>query len=577
MVRPWENLISRIPSESTQPALRRLIKAGHLLMSLLTFWPWGAYCHAGVADSAPSTVTIKYRGIRPTDPGGRDGLRNPERGFRTETLIGEQTGRTDGVWGIPAHLWQRVGPGYSDQNWLADIRRFSADGVTLQQAYCYLTEFHDRPISQMKLGLLQRSFDAMRAAGVKCVLRFAYIKDYPAKPDPPDAGRILQHMDQLAPLLKRNADVIHTIEAGFIAAWGEWHYGSHIQDAAQRAILLKKILEITPLSIFVQVRYPGAKTELIPTITSSKYKESTSDTAFTLTPEARIGYHDDGVLTYPKGLDGYVFAREPNQFGDLRNLVKRETNFVPMGGELFWSDQAWYGSGVYTKTFDGLEAACYFRDYHFNIMSIAHSYSEREGKPMSIDRWRTQRITQDDLSKNSLPVSRDWFSDFEGKQVDRTVFDYIRDHLGYRLELQEATFTRQLRAGAKLSAEIGLVNRGFSTLFHSRPAVFVLIDGDGQLTELPQAGVDVRRWFPHNPNDPQHRSLTHKFQYVARLPVSLRPGPYSLGLWMPDPSAKLRKRADYAIRFANGDVPFWTSPDQRYWGVNILGVVIVEK
>lgn len=569
--------MDRNMSVNARSNYRGFIKACPFLLvfAALAFIKAGA--QAGTVDKALSTVTIKYRGIRPTDPGGRDGLRNPERGYRTETLIAEPTGRTDGVWGIPAHLWGRVGPGYCDQNWLADLRRFSADGVTLLQAYCYLTEFHDSPISQAKLTLLQSSFDLMRDAGVKCVLRFAYIKDYPAKPAPPDTARMLQHMSQLAPLLKRNADLIHTIEAGFLSAWGEWHANAHIQDPAQRAVLLKEILKITPPNVLVQVRYPGVKTQLIPLITSQKYREVSKDTAFSILPEARIGYHDDGVLTYPKGMDGYVFAREPVEFGDLRRMVQRETSFVPMGGEFFWSDQGWYGDGVYHRTFDGLEAARYFRDYHFNIMSIAHSYSEREGKPMSIDHWRTQRITSEDLSMKGLPVSRDWFSGFDGKVVDRTVYDYIRDHLGYRIELQEATFSRQLRARSVFRADISLVNRGFSTLYHSRPVVFVLIDGNGRVTELPAADVDVRRWFPHNPDDPQKRALTHKIQYSAHLPSSQKPGHYSLGLWLPDGSARLRKRADYAIRFANGDVPFWASPNQRSWGINVLGVLEVVR
>jgi hypothetical protein len=64
-----------------------------------------------VYDSATELAHVTYRGIRPTDPNGRIGLRNPERGFRTETLIAEPVGRTEGVWGIPAHLRGRVGPG----------------------------------------------------------------------------------------------------------------------------------------------------------------------------------------------------------------------------------------------------------------------------------------------------------------------------------------------------------------------------------------------------------------------------------------------------------------------------------
>ena len=36
-----------------------------------------------------STTTVAYHGIRPTDPKGYVGLRNPDRGFRMETRFGE--------------------------------------------------------------------------------------------------------------------------------------------------------------------------------------------------------------------------------------------------------------------------------------------------------------------------------------------------------------------------------------------------------------------------------------------------------------------------------------------------------
>lgn len=109
--------------------------------------------------------TVEYGGIRTTDPHGLCGLRNPERGFRTETIIAEPTGRTEGVWGIPAHLRRFVGSGFSPMNLVLDIRRFAPDGVTLTQTYCYLTEFHDKPISEEKLNLIRNSFDIMRRIG----------------------------------------------------------------------------------------------------------------------------------------------------------------------------------------------------------------------------------------------------------------------------------------------------------------------------------------------------------------------------------------------------------------------------
>ena len=50
--------------------------------------------------------TVKYHGIRPSDPGGRQGLRNPERGWRIETVIGEPHQRV--FIGPAAHLKGKV-------------------------------------------------------------------------------------------------------------------------------------------------------------------------------------------------------------------------------------------------------------------------------------------------------------------------------------------------------------------------------------------------------------------------------------------------------------------------------------
>ena len=44
---------------------------------------------------------------------------------------------------------------------------------------------------------------------------------------------------------------------------------------------------------------------------------------------------------------------------------------------------------------------------------------------------------------------------------------------------------------------------------------------------------------------------------------------YSLGLWIPDGSARLQYDNRFAIRCANGDTQWWVSPDGKY-GVNIL-------
>ena len=109
-----------------------------------------------------STQTkVVYQGLRPTATDGRRALRNPERGLRFE--IG--TGRLDS---------DEVKHGADAAHW--PFQAWLADGVSVGQGYCYLTQFHDSPISDEKLEAIQRDFDRLRGLrlGAKFLLRFAY-------------------------------------------------------------------------------------------------------------------------------------------------------------------------------------------------------------------------------------------------------------------------------------------------------------------------------------------------------------------------------------------------------------------
>ena len=50
-------------------------------------------------------------------------------------------------------------------------------GMTLMYVGFYLTDFMKGDISQVYLDMIQNSLDAIREAGIKCVLRFAYQND----------------------------------------------------------------------------------------------------------------------------------------------------------------------------------------------------------------------------------------------------------------------------------------------------------------------------------------------------------------------------------------------------------------
>ena len=49
-----------------------------------------------------------------------------------------------------------------------------------------------------------------------------------------------------------------------------------------------------------------------------------------------------------------------------------------------------------------------------------------------------------------------------------------------------------------------------------------------------------------------------------------------LGVWLPDADESMKNDSRYAVRAANGDVPWWTTADGKY-GVNILGTVKISE
>lgn len=558
---------------------------------------------AGVpADHDRSALhEVTFHGIRPSDPGGRCGLPNPERGFRIETLIGEPPGAD--VWGPARHLAGKVSAGYSDDWWRLDARRYHHHGLTLAQTYCYLDRFVDRPISGEKLGSLQRSLDRLRAAGLKALLRFAYEKDVSRKRGP-TFETILAHIDQLAPVIQKNADVIYVLQAGFVGAWGEWHNsGQHLEkDHAKLAAVVARVLDVLPKDRMTQVRVPKYKRWVLsqPVLAPARALDTT--TAFSGTAAARIGFHDDGFLAGKT--DGGTWP-EPPHYANPGNpefdTMTDQSAYVPVDGELFWGDQ---GGKV-----DGLRAAVRMRLHHYSSFSLSHSYSEREGKPYSIDTWMTTPLTADDVKAAKLPLSDGYFEDGSGQPVERTQFEYIRDHLGYRIELRRARFPKTVQLGAPIPIEVELINRGFSVMHNPRPVYLVLINAQGAVAAVSESAGDPRTWQPAGPGDadlgmliarpdnglrdrqpdcpteltrPHSRTASNSSPAVKHClhaeirPAGLaQPGSYLVGLWLPDASAQLKMDPHYAVRVANRDVPWWTSAAGQY-GINVLGAIELQ-
>lgn len=366
-----------------------------------------------------------------------------------------------------------------------------------------LSEALDGPIRPATLALFQRQMDAVRQAGMKVVLRFAYNYTDNAQ----DARRelLIIHLDQLRPYLDRNSDIIAVVQAGFIGSWGEWansrHYGSGTlteQNWRDRKLVFDKLLEVLPENRMVQLRTPDFKYRL------AGAGVLTSKDAFRRTPSARTGHHND------------CFLASKNDWGTYRLLspagpdyLEADTAFVPMGGE--------------TCHYNPPRSDC---DSALREMARFHwSYLNSQFHEEVLKTWQVQ-----------------------GCDVD------IERRLGYRISLRHGIFDRSAIAGGPLHLLLTLQNDGWAAPFNPRAVDLILRNRkDGVAHSIP-LGVEPRLWLPG-------RSIV--LRKTVALPVSLPAGDYDLFLHLPDPAPSLRDRSEYAIRLANGGI--WEASTGYHW------------
>ena len=206
-----------------------------------------------------------------------------------------------------------------------------------------LDNFKDQPLSPEFLDQLQSDFDIVRKAGIKMILRFAYTnrshfgdcpdenKICPPYGDAPERV-VLQHVEQLKPLLQKNADVIAVLQEGFIGIWGENYYTDYFGDASQNGVgkmtdsgwmkrnqFLKLLLNALPQTRMIQVRTPQIKQKYLfgPHANSSSTPLNLRE-AYSGTDASRLGFHNDCFFLHPMTMARTMTMAVPRNRASLR-------------------------------------------------------------------------------------------------------------------------------------------------------------------------------------------------------------------------------------------------------------------
>jgi len=494
---------------------------------------------------------IEFTGIYADEQHGKEGLYNPDRGFRLETAVDVIEDQDQPV-----------------QKLITQAEKYKSDSVSLVQSYFYLTYTVGKDLTEENFAVMQAYFDQLEKMGMKAVLRFAYEKDFMGRAAiGPTLEQALTHLDQLKPFLEKNKHLILVVQAGVIGAWGEWHgsvHNLHKSDDSKRAIL-KKIMEVVPNDKMVQVRVPT-------------YKNLLKDE-----PDLynRISFHDDFIVIKPEPWDADMHEGTP-----VFNQIVKESPYLVVDGELpwgFWSVGKDPDAPTAGWLIDGHEVARRLFLQHYTSLSVIHNYKEQhanqtfdenDAPEYSMVVWKKTPLSEDFLKQNKMPVSANYFEKSDGTKVERNAFEYIRDHLGYRIELQKISHPEQSEPGERISLEIELINRGFATVFGQHEFHMALIDENDKITTFP-INVNLNNWQPHQPGDTTYTPLQHKVNADINLPESLSSGTYKLGLWLPDSADQLKYNNRYAIRCANGNMEWKVSDDKKY-GINIISTIFIR-
>ncbi|MCS6840758.1 MAG: DUF4832 domain-containing protein [Roseiflexus sp.] len=385
----------------------------------------------------------------------------------------------------------------------SDLLRARSQGMSMVRTYYLLEPYRNQPLPQSVIDYLQADCATAREAGVKIVLRFAYNFGI-GEPDAP-LERVLQHIDQLTPVIRSNVDVIAFMEAGFIGAWGEWHNSTNNLIGASGVntntrTITNRLLAALPPERAVAVRTPRYKQQL-----TGDETPLTAQEAYRNTPKARLGAHNDCLLASRNDWGTY-WPSDDESIARQKRFLQQDNLFLPQGGE---------------TCNDNEEAQPY--------IGCANALNE-----LAMMRWST-------INSGYHPgVLQRW--------RDEGCYDDIARRLGYRFRLIDAIIPRSATSGAPFSISVRMTNDGFARPYNPRGLELVLRHTvNGAVTRIPVGSGETRLFLP-GPSETKMLTLT------VQLPTRLATGDYEVLLNLPDPAPALNTRPEYSIRLANEGV-----------------------
>jgi hypothetical protein len=377
-------------------------------------------------------------------------LENFDRGFYTPQVLHLKPSGSKPIekpWAKLLHLRAEISE-FSSNAWLSidttGGKRDTVRGVS-------------QDLTEDALNVLQQTFDNIRSFGGHVIVRICYDPWYNGRSNvTPEHKWVLRHVEQLAPVLSKNTDVIVALEMGMHGAYGEMHSDTNITyDRIAEATNL--MLRNTPPELKILTRTGNYSAKVLGFdnwgvdfhIDGEKFAEiakAKGDTMY------RVGMFNDGYLgtQYDYGTWGADCATSICREEGVAWLEKYGIN-TPYGGEALTTAGGY--QVINTPEFLAYEG---FRTHT--------SYLNIQWNNNLIDSWKKTPFKQKDF-------------DYDPARVDSlSGFKYINDHLGYRFVLRESWLSDTVGADGDFNAKLRIQNVGFGNLTWKAPVRLAILE-----------------------------------------------------------------------------------------------------
>ena len=464
---------------------------------------------------------------------------------------------------------------------LDDDNNYRYDPSYITLSYLYLTDFHDRAVSDAALNCMRLYFEFCRKRSVKNELRISYNWEYLITHTEGDKNKwllasecadydtIVLHTKQLCGLVGEYKDTVLSISNGFVGFVGEWAWHYQWPEVDYNKTMMAIVDNLCrPNGLYFSARLPKYRYDF-----EKAYPDYPYLNLVCLNNDAFFGEQEyETPYTYP---DGTKTVSRWNSENYGKNILDADYNMcwwdyttesaykTPQGGELY-VQQVLTSWDMRPYGYDSMLECAHHRH---TSLSYWHGYLDTNENPSYFDtNIMTAWQNPDDKFGYYAPVSVGkledlgiiydpaWLYDEEGNQIKRNAYDFIRDHLGYRIRLTDAEVEWSGESEDKLKITLKLKNYGFAAAFNLNSSI-VLLDEDGNIISSTTVG-EPAKWISLPPsyymeahdNSVLDSVLEHTISCEIHMP---KQGSYRLGFKLCD-SGEHTARVANKIEYQNG-------------------------